>query len=121
MAKYLISFPSAAMVVRDGELEAVGRDASAVIDEAKAAGVYVFAGGVDEAVAPVLAESDEIAHIWHVGQMKGTPTGLPASLAFTCQGSCCIAPTLVGFAAGFNPGSYRPRGSALDRLPRPRL
>jgi hypothetical protein len=27
MAKYLISFPSAAMVVPDGELGAVGRDA----------------------------------------------------------------------------------------------
>ena len=35
MAKYLISFPSAAMVVPDGEWEAVGRDAHAVIDAAK--------------------------------------------------------------------------------------
>jgi hypothetical protein len=34
MAKYLISFPSAAMVVPDGEWEAVVRDAHAVIDEA---------------------------------------------------------------------------------------
>jgi hypothetical protein len=47
MAKYLISFPSAPMVVPDGEWEAVGRDAHAVIDEAKAAGVYVFGGGID--------------------------------------------------------------------------
>jgi hypothetical protein len=39
MAKYLISFPSAAMVVPEGELKAVGRDAHAVIDDAKAAGV----------------------------------------------------------------------------------
>lgn len=53
MAKYLISFPSAAMMVPDGELEAVGRDARAVIDEAKAAGVYIYAGGIDEAVPPV--------------------------------------------------------------------
>ena len=37
MAKYLISFPSAAMIVPDGEWEAVGRDSHAVIDEAKAA------------------------------------------------------------------------------------
>ena len=58
MAKYLISFPSAAMVVPDGDLETVGRDASAVIDEAKAAGVYVFAGGIDEAVPPVLVSTD---------------------------------------------------------------
>lgn len=58
MAKYLISFPSAAMVVPDGELDSVGRDARAVIDEAKAAGVYVFAGGIDESVPPVLVSAD---------------------------------------------------------------
>ena len=53
MAKYLISFPTAAMVVPEGEWEAVGRDAHAVMDEAKAAGVYVFGGGIDEKVPPV--------------------------------------------------------------------
>src|ERR1044071_6745068 len=58
MAKYLISFPSAAMVVPDGEWGAVGRDAHAVIEEAKAAGVYVFAGGIDESVPPVLVSAD---------------------------------------------------------------
>jgi len=58
MAKYLISFPSAAMVVRDDELEAVGRAARAVIEEAKAAGVYVFGGGIDETVPPVLISAD---------------------------------------------------------------
>ena len=58
MAKYLISFPSAAMIVTDGEWEAAGRDAHAVIEEAKAAGVYVFGGGIDEAVPPVLVSAD---------------------------------------------------------------
>jgi hypothetical protein len=58
MAKYLISFPSAAMVVPEGEWEAVGRDAHDVIDEAKAAGVHVFAGGIDQAVPPVLVSAD---------------------------------------------------------------
>ncbi|HEU4334041.1 MAG TPA: transcription initiation protein [Candidatus Eisenbacteria bacterium] len=58
MAKYLISFPSAAMVVAEGELEAVGRDAHAVIEEAKTAGVYVFAGGIDESAPPVLVAPD---------------------------------------------------------------
>ncbi|MCH8617912.1 transcription initiation protein [Undibacterium sp. TS12] len=58
MAKYLISFPSAAMKVPDNEMEAVGRDAHAVIREAKAAGVYVFAGGIDETVAPVLVSAN---------------------------------------------------------------
>lgn len=46
------------MVVADAEWEAVGRDAHAVIDEAKAAGVYVFAGGIDEQVRPVLVSAD---------------------------------------------------------------
>jgi hypothetical protein len=58
MAKYLISFPSAAMVVPDAEMEAVGRDSHAVIEEAKAAGVYVFGGGIDESVPPVLVAAD---------------------------------------------------------------
>jgi hypothetical protein len=58
MAKYLISFPSAAMVIPDGELAAVSHDAHAVIDEAKAAGVYVFGGGIDESVGPVLVSAD---------------------------------------------------------------
>jgi hypothetical protein len=58
MARYLISFPRAAMVVPDGEWGAVARDAHAVIDEAKAAGVYVFAGGIDEAVPPALVSAD---------------------------------------------------------------
>ncbi|MBL8521060.1 MAG: transcription initiation protein [Betaproteobacteria bacterium] len=58
MAKYLISFPAAAMVVPEADMEAVGRDAHAVIEEAKAAGVYVFAGGIDEGVPPVLVSAD---------------------------------------------------------------
>ena len=57
MAKYLISFPSAA-IVPDGDWEAVGRDSHAVIDEAKAAGVYDFGGGIDEAVPPALVSAD---------------------------------------------------------------
>lgn len=58
MAKYLISFPGAAMVVPGSELQAVSNAAHAVIDEAKAAGVYVFGGGIDEDVPPVLVSAD---------------------------------------------------------------
>ena len=36
----------------------LARDAHAVIDEAKAAGVYVFGGGIDEDVPPVLVSAD---------------------------------------------------------------
>ncbi len=58
MTKYLISFPSAAMVIPDDEWEVVDRDAHAVIGEAKAAGVYVFGGGIDESVQPALVSAD---------------------------------------------------------------
>lgn len=58
MAKVLISFPSSAMAIPDGEMEAVVRDSHAVIEAAKAAGVYVFGGGIDESVPPVLVSAD---------------------------------------------------------------
>ena len=58
MTKYLISFPSEAMVLTDEELPVVSADAHAVIEEAKAAGVYVFGGGIDEQVDPVLVSGD---------------------------------------------------------------
>ncbi|HEY1140441.1 MAG TPA: transcription initiation protein [Lysobacter sp.] len=58
MAKYLISFPAAAMVVPDGEWDAVVHDSHAVIEEAKVAGVYVFGGGIDESVPPVRVSAD---------------------------------------------------------------
>nr|WP_315261297.1 transcription initiation protein [uncultured Duganella sp.] len=61
MAKYLISFPSAAMVVPDGEWDAVVRDSHAIIEETKVAGVYVFGGGIDESVAPALVAADGTA------------------------------------------------------------
>jgi len=74
MAKYLISFPSAAMVVPHDEWETVGRDAHAVIDQAKAAGVYVFGGGIDEEVPPALVSADgavtEGGYLW-APQLKG--------------------------------------------------
>lgn len=58
MAKYLISFPSGAMVVPEEELPAVADAAHAVVDEARAAGVWVFGGGIDERVPPVMVAAD---------------------------------------------------------------
>jgi hypothetical protein len=58
MTKYLISFPAAAMAVAEEELPAVGEAARTVIREAKAAGVYVFGGGINEAVAPQRVDGD---------------------------------------------------------------
>ncbi len=58
MARYLISFPSAAMHVSAEELPAVADAAHAVIQEAREAGVYVFSGGLDDGVPPVMVAGD---------------------------------------------------------------
>lgn len=58
MTKYLISFPAKAMVVPAEDLAAVGEAAREAIREAKAAGVYVFGGGINSDVAPLLVASD---------------------------------------------------------------
>ena len=60
MTKYLISFPSEAMDLSEEEFVAAGLDSRAVIEEAKAAGVYVFGGGVNEIVDPVLVTADGV-------------------------------------------------------------
>ncbi|MEA2551063.1 MAG: hypothetical protein QOE25_832 [Actinomycetota bacterium] len=58
MVRYLISFPSGAMDVPDEEGPDVADAAHAVIREAKDAGVYVFSGGLDEDVEPVVVAGD---------------------------------------------------------------
>lgn len=58
MAKYLISFPSGEMRIPEGEFQDVVDASHAVVDEAKAAGVWVFGGGIDESVPPALVDAD---------------------------------------------------------------
>jgi hypothetical protein len=58
LTKYLISFPAAAMNVAAADMAAVGEASHAVIREAKAAGVYVFGGGINANVAPLLVAAD---------------------------------------------------------------
>jgi hypothetical protein len=58
MTKYLISFPGPAMDVPQENWAAVGKAAHAVIREAKNAGVYVFGGGINEDVAPLMVAAD---------------------------------------------------------------
>lgn len=58
MTNYLISFPASAMNVPADELPAVGEAARWVIREAKAAGVYVFGGGINADVGPVRVFAD---------------------------------------------------------------
>ena len=61
MTKYLVSFPGPAMDIPDEDMTAVGEAAHAVIREAKDAGVYVFGGGIDEDVAPLMVAADGTA------------------------------------------------------------
>ncbi len=58
MTKYLISFHSAAMDVADDEWEQVSHESHEVARAAKAAGVWVFGGGIDESVPPVRVTGD---------------------------------------------------------------
>jgi hypothetical protein len=58
MTKYLISFPASAMDVSGEDLAAVSEASHAVIREAKAAGVYVFGGGINGDVAPQRVAAD---------------------------------------------------------------
>ena len=58
MTKYLISFPSGAMDVPADEFQAVADAAHAVVQEAKDAGVWVFGGGIDESIPPVMVDAD---------------------------------------------------------------
>jgi hypothetical protein len=58
MTKYLVSFPAPAMLVPEEDMPAVSDAAHAVIREAKAAGVYVFGGGINEGVAPQMVAAD---------------------------------------------------------------
>jgi hypothetical protein len=58
MTKYLISFPAPAMNVPEEDLAEVSDAAHAVIREAKLAGVYVFGGGINESIAPLMVAAD---------------------------------------------------------------
>lgn len=61
MTKYLISFPASAMDVPDEDMTAVSEAAHAVIRDAKEAGVYVFGGGINEDVGPLMVAADGTA------------------------------------------------------------
>ena len=59
MTRFLISFPGAAMShIPVEDFPDVGDAAHAVVREAKDAGVYVFSGGLDEDVHPVMVAGD---------------------------------------------------------------
>ena len=58
MTKYLISFPAPAMAIPEEDWAEVGEASHAVIREAKRAGVYVFGGGINEEVAPLMVAAN---------------------------------------------------------------
>jgi hypothetical protein len=58
MTKYLISFPASAMDVPAEDLADVGEAARAVIRDAKDAGLYVFGGGINADIAPLMVAAD---------------------------------------------------------------
>ena len=58
MTKYLISFPAAAIDVSAEDFPIVVAESHAVIEQMKAAGVYVFGGGIDETFPPVMVDGD---------------------------------------------------------------
>jgi hypothetical protein len=62
MPRYLISFNYGDMVVADEDLPAVAEAAYAVVREAQAAGVLVFAGGVLEPQATTRVAPDGSTH-----------------------------------------------------------
>ena len=58
MAKYLISFPTGEMQFPPEDFAQVVEESHQVIRDAKAAGVYVFGGGIDEEVPTVRVHAD---------------------------------------------------------------
>jgi hypothetical protein len=59
MPRYLISFDEHAMDhIPEEDMPAVSEAAHAVVKEAQDAGVFVFAGGLDEGVDPVTVAGD---------------------------------------------------------------
>lgn len=61
MTRYLISFDDGAMTFPEEDLPAVGEAAHRVLAEAKAAGVWVFGGGVQRQRASIVATDGSVA------------------------------------------------------------
>ncbi len=58
MARYVITFPARTMILNDDEFVQAGIDSHAVVDELKAAGVYITASGMDPEMPAVLVSED---------------------------------------------------------------
>ncbi|WP_084130262.1 YciI family protein [Demequina sp. NBRC 110055] len=58
MTKFAIMFPARALTATGDELAAIAASSRAVVRQAKEAGVWVFGGGVERAVAPTQVNAD---------------------------------------------------------------
>ncbi|HUZ84479.1 MAG TPA: hypothetical protein VMU66_07285 [Gaiellales bacterium] len=105
MACYLSSFPGDAMAdIPEEEEPAVADAAHAVTQEAKDAGVFVFAGGLDEDVNPVLVADDVTvtAGTCPLGGMTiiDVPSGVAALEWATKTTTVCCCPQEVSAFGG---------------------
>jgi hypothetical protein len=55
MTEYMICFPDGSMIIPEGELPDVAAAVNAVVEEATAAGVWVFGAGLEHQVPSVVA------------------------------------------------------------------
>jgi hypothetical protein len=62
MTRYLISFDEGAMTFPAEDLPDVAKAAHAVVDEAKAAGVWILGGGVQDPEPTVVAIDGSVTH-----------------------------------------------------------
>lgn len=61
MQRYLISFDDGSMTVSDADLPAVSQASRTVVREAKAAGVWIFGGGLLSQQASIVASDGSIS------------------------------------------------------------
>ncbi len=61
MKRYLISFDDGSMIIPDEELAAVSEASRAVVREAKAAGVWIFGGGLLTQQASIVAVDGSVS------------------------------------------------------------
>ena len=59
--RYLISFDDGSMTISEEDLPAVGEAARAVVREAKAAGVWIFGGGILNQQASIVATDGSVS------------------------------------------------------------
>jgi hypothetical protein len=76
MSQYAITFPARTMILSPEDFQQAGIDANAVVEEMKAAGVYVAAGGIDPEAPVDLVTADGATSPGPYGDTEGFNGGL---------------------------------------------